>query len=379
MVELLKESIKRRFINKTTLILFLIIISLISALMFSDIIIAKVLPDFLEKTNINIQVDYPEVFLIPFEDQIKNDSKAEITVTQNGLSFEVKSIEALNSDEEIFIGNMILSYTNTLILGSEEVELNFTNLEKQGQNEDYLYILITGIYFMMLAYSTIVANEVVVEKATNVIELICTAVDIKVHYYSKIIIGSMTVFLQLVAIIPSFLLISFFRYNFDKGNGLFAILYRFNILDTRYESINTFIEQLDITGKTVGMFFLSLLFLLIGLMIIQVLAVLISCRVESVEEAGALQGPFYLVLLLVYYASIFFKASRQLNHGWGYLFSYFPLFSMLLMPMKIFNQIVSSQEILLSLLVSLSALGLLIYVGEKYYRRNILYKKGQKV
>ena len=231
---------------------------------------------------------------------------------------------------------------------------------------------------MMLAYSTIVANEVVVEKATNVIELICTAVDIKIHYYSKIIIGSMTVFIQLLAIIPSFLIIAFVRYSYDKGKGLFEILHRFNILDTKYESIHKFIEQLNIDSKTIGMFFLALLFLFVGLMVIQVMAVLISCRVESVEEAGALQGPFYLVLLLVYYVSIFFKASKQLSHGWGYGFSFLPLFSMLLMPMKIFNQMASIQEVLLSLLLSISTLALLIYIGEKYYRRNILYKKGQK-
>lgn len=379
MVELLKESIKRRFINKTTMILFLIIFTLMSALVFSDVMIERLIPTYLEKTEINIKVDYPDLFLSPFEDQIKDKKDADITITQSGLDFEIESVNALNTDEEFFVGNMILTYTNALILGSEEVNLDFSNLEKTSSNEDYLYILITGIYFMMLAYSTIVANEVVVEKATNVIELICTAVDIRIHYYSKIIIGSMTVFIQLLAIIPSFLLIAFVRYSFDKGKGLFEILHRFNILDTKYESIHKFIDQLNINSKTIGMFFLALLFLFVGLMIIQVMAVLISCRVESVEEAGALQGPFYLVLLLIYYVSIFFKASKQLSHGWGYGFSFLPLFSMLLMPMKIFNQMASIQEILLSLLLSISTLVLLIYMGEKYYRRNILYKKGQKV
>lgn len=378
MVELLKESIRRRFINKTTLILFLIIVSLISALLFSDILLEKIIPSYLDKVELNIKVDYPELFILPYEDKIVDSSTADITITQKALDFQIESIEPLNIDEEFFIENMILTYTNSLILGNEEINLNFLNLEKQSKNEDYLYVLITGIYFMMLAYSTIVANEVVVEKATNVIELICTAVDIKIHYYSKIIIGSMTVFLQLLTILPSFLLIALVRYNYDKGKGLFAIFYRFNILDIKYDNVNKFIEQLNINGKTVAMFIVALLFLLIGLMIIQVLAVLISCRVESVEEAGALQGPFYVLLLLIYYVSIFFKASKQLGHGWGYTFSFIPLFSMLLMPMKIFNQIVTTEEVLLSLLVSVFALGILIYFGERYYRNNILYKKGQK-
>ena len=231
---------------------------------------------------------------------------------------------------------------------------------------------------MMLAYSTVVANEVVVEKATNVIELICTAVDIKVHYYSKIIIGTMTVFLQLVLILPSILIMGVFRYRYDKARGLFVMLHRFNILDKNYENIEVFLKQMNINGKTVAMFVLALLFLLIGLMIIQVMAVLISCRVESVEEAGALQGPFYLVLLIIYYASIFFKASKQLTHGWGYAFSFVPLFSMLLMPMKIFNGAATVEEVSLSLLFSVLALIVLVFLGEGYYRKNILYKKGNK-
>lgn len=379
MVELLRESIKRRFINKTTFILFMIIVSLISALVFSDIILDRIIPSYMDKTELNLKVDYPEIFLISYEDQIKDDASSDIIIKQNGLDFEIQSKDSLTTDEEFFIENMILTYSNNIILGSEEININFLNLEKQSSNEDYLYVVITGIYFMMLAYSTIVANEVVVEKATNVIELICTAVDIKIHYYSKIIIGSMTVFLQLLTIVPSFLAVALIRYQYDKGKGLFTMLYRFKFLDMKYASINAFIKQLNINKNTIFMFITALVFLFIGLMLIQVLAVLISCRVESVEEAGALQGPFYLLLLLIYYISIFFKASKQLGHGWGYAFSFMPLFSMLLMPMKMFNQMVTNEEILLSLLLSLSALGLLIYFGEIYYRRNILYKKGQKV
>lgn len=378
MVELLKESIRRRFMNKTTLILFAIIVSLISALIFSDVILEYIIPSYMDKTEINLDVDYPDLFLSPYEELVKETDKSDITIKQSGLDFEIASKESLSAEEEFFIENMVLTYHSALLSDSEEVMINFLNLEKTTENEDYLYILITGIYFMMLAYSTIVANEVVVEKATNVIELICTAVDIKIHYYSKIIIGSMTVFLQLFTIIPSFLLLAGLRYYYDKGKGLFAMLHRFNFLNVKYENINAFLKHLNINKNTLFMFATALVFLFIGLMIIQVLAVLISCRVESVEEAGALQGPFYLLLLLIYYVSIFLKASKQLEQGWGYTFSFIPLFSMLLMPMKIFNQISTKEEILLSLLLSVSALAILIYYGEKYYRKNILYKKGQK-
>lgn len=378
MVELLKESINRRFKNKTTFVLFIIIFSLISALFFSDVLMNKFIPSYLDKVSLNLDVDYQDLFLLNNEEKVEHKNDAEITIHQDGLYFEIQSASPLNMEEEFFLENLILNYTNTLILGTEEVSVNFLNLEKESKNEDYLYVLITGIYFMMLAYSTVVANEVVVEKATNVIELICTAVDIKIHYYSKIIIGTLTVFLQLFLILPAVSIMGLFRYRYDKGRGLFKMLYRFNILDNNYDNIQVFLQKMSINGKTISMFVLALLFLLIGLMIIQVMAVLISCRVESVEEAGALQGPFYVLLLLIYYISIFFKASKQLTHGWGYAFSFVPLFSMLLMPMKMFNGVVTIEEISLSLLLSILTLISLVFLGESYYRKKILYKKGCK-
>lgn len=379
MSELLKESMKRRFVNKTNIILLLIITMVLSGLMFSDVIIHQLMPSYLDKIQINLDVDEVEIFLNAFENDIEHSTNATITIEEKNNDFTIYSEEKLTNEEQKFIENMIYTYKSILNNPNGDFNLEFMNVEEVKNNGDYLYILITGIYFMMLAYSTIVANEVVMEKATNVIELICTSVDIKIHYYSKIIIGSLTVFIQLFSIIPIFTFLVFIRNKYDKAKGLLSMLYRYHILENEYDSIASFLTQLDITNKTVIMFGVSLLFLFVGLMIIQVITVLISCRVESVEEAGALQGPFYLVLLLIYYVSIFIQANNQLYEGWGYAMSYAPLFSMLLMPMKILSHGISIEEVVLSLLVSISVLSCIILLGESYYRKNILYKKGQKV
>lgn len=91
MVELLRESIKRRFLNKTTLILFLIIVTLISALLFSDLILEKILPEYLDEIEIDISVDYPEVFMLGYEEQIKNIENADISIEQDNLRFRIES------------------------------------------------------------------------------------------------------------------------------------------------------------------------------------------------------------------------------------------------------------------------------------------------
>jgi hypothetical protein len=60
------------------------------------------------------------------------------------------------------------------------------------------FIVVTSIYFMLLSFSTAVANEVVNEKTSNVIEVILTSVSHKEHYYSKLLIGWFTMVSQLM-------------------------------------------------------------------------------------------------------------------------------------------------------------------------------------
>ncbi len=377
MLDLLRESLRRRFINKTNFILLFIITSLSTCLIYSDLIIEKLIPSSLEKTKLSLDLDYPELFIKPYEEQFTESKNANIKIKQKNLKFRIESKDKLSSEEQVIIESMVHTYVNNIVMGSQEISVEFLNKDSNEKNQDIMYFLITCIYFMMLTYSTVVANEVVMEKATNVIELICTAVDIKVHYYSKIIIGSLTVIIQLFSFIPILLLILYSRYYYDKGKGLLHLLYRYNIIPKKYNSFSSLINAYDIDIEIIKTLFVSFIFLMIGLMIIQVLTVLISCRVDSVEEAGALQGPFYIVLLFVYYASIFLKTSNNLDKVSGIVLSFTPLFSMLIVPMKMFNNLIELDEIILSFCLSLLCFLALAYYGRFYYEKNILYKKNR--
>jgi len=83
---------------------------------------------------------------------------------------------------------------------------------------------------------------------------------------------------------------------------------------------------------------LALVFMLVGIFIVQLLILVLASQVKNAEEAAAIQGPFYLVLLLIYYLSLSIQSPASLSHGLGYQLSFVPVLSMLMMPIRIFTQ-----------------------------------------
>jgi ABC-2 type transport system permease protein len=234
------------------------------------------------------------------------------------------------------------------------------------------FIVITSIYFMLLSFSTAVANEVVNEKTSNVIEIILTSISHKHHYYSKLLIGWFTMLSQLL--IHGFGLIFWLmvRIVFDDGAKMMRLLYRWQLLPVRHGSFEEWFNSLNIGISQISVIMLCAVFLMLGILLVQLLMVLISIHINSIEEAAAIQGPFYLGMLVIYYLAIFINSFEQLNHGWGYYFSYVPILSMLFMPSRLLNTFVTSSELLLAFFIALLTLAVCLKFGEEHYRKNLL-------
>jgi ABC-2 type transport system permease protein len=159
---------------------------------------------------------------------------------------------------------------------------------------------------------------------------------------------------------------------FDDGAGLLSALYRWQWLSIPYDSIDEWISSLNISWSQIGIIFLCAVFLMLGILLVQLLMVLVSVHINSIEEAAAIQGPFYLGMLIVYYLAIFINSSDQLSHGWGYIFSYTPILSMLFMPSRLLLTNVMFSELLLALGIALLTLMICLFFGQEHYRNNLL-------
>lgn len=384
MKALIAFSLNRRLNNPVSWMLFAFSFILFGVILFADILLVSFAPGLVVPRSIHMSPQMFEVVgeylpskLIYQSDLLKSD--IQIQFKEDGYSVGGH----LSTEDQQFIDHLIHGYHRiTMVekmpdhLVSLVDQVMIANIEWENipeEPDNHLgFIVITSIYFMLLSFSTAVANEVVNEKTSNVIEVILTSVSHKEHYYSKLLIGWFTMLSQLVIHGLGLIFWMMVRVAFDSGKGMLQLLYRWQWISIQYQSIEEWLQSFNIGIAEIGTVILCAIFLMLGILLVQLLMVLVSVHINSIEEAAAIQGPFYLGMLVVYYMAIFINSSEQLNRGWGYLFSYTPILSMLFMPSRLLSTNVMLSELLLSLGIALLTLMICLILGEEHYRKNLL-------
>ena len=384
MKALIAFSLNRRLNNPVSWMLFSFSFILFGIVLFADILLVSFAPALVVPRSIHMSSQMFDVVGEYLPSNFAYDSdpiNADIQVQLKDDGYSVSGF--LNIEEQQVIDHLIHGYHRISMvekmpdhLASLLDQVMIANIEWVNILEEpgshIGFIVITSIYFMLLSFSTAVANEVVNEKTSNVIEVILTSVSHKEHYYSKLLIGWFTMLSQLV--IHGFGLIFWLmvRVAFDSGRGMLQLLYRWKWISIQYHSIDEWLRSFNIGITEISTVILCAIFLMLGILLVQLLMVLVSVHINSIEEAAAIQGPFYLGMLIVYYMAIFINSSEQLNQGWGYLFSYTPILSMLFMPSRLLSTNVMNSELLLSLGIALTTLLICLILGEEHYRKNLL-------
>jgi ABC-2 type transport system permease protein len=384
MKALISFSLRRRLNNPVSWMLYAFSFCLFGFILFADILLTSFAPALVLPRSIYMS---PAMFdlvgeYLPSSFVYENDPLyAEILVQVKEDEYFVTG--NLSAEEGQIIDQLIHGYHRisimenmpdsiiTLIDQVMIADIEWENVSDSPTNHSG-FIVVTSIYFMLLSFSTAVANEVVNEKTSNVIEVILTSVSHKEHYYSKLLIGWFTMVSQLLIHGCVFLFWLMVRMAFDDGSGLLSVLYRWQWMKFPYNSIEEWIRSLNIAWSQIGIIFLCAVFLMLGILLVQLLMVLISIHINSIEEAAAIQGPFYLGMLVVYYLAIFINSSEQLSGGWGYIFSYAPILSMLFMPSRLLLTSVMYSELLLALGIALLTLIICLIFGQEHYRNNLL-------
>ena len=391
MKDLIEFSIKRRFKNKVTIILHILVTAILFCFVFSDKIIDLLFVESHKPTKI-----YYDESVQTYENHLKDES--DMYVFKRGVNkdhinikktdkwivesqFDLNPIEAnyirmLIEDAVVskWLSEMsedsIVTVLDKMYPKIEEVSLSKVGVSVDKQNVSMF--IITGIYFAMLSFSTMIANEVVYEKTSKVLELILTSVSTTTHYLSKMIIGWLTIIIQLATIILELIMVFVTRNYYDKGSGLLKMLKKYQLIHVEANTFRDFLIALDITKNLVLILLISLIYLLLGVIIIQTIMVCLSSFIKSIEESSAIQAPVYIVLLIIYYLALAFNSPARLSEGLGYYFSMTPIFSMLFMPMRLLLINVSTYEILLGIVLNIMFLLITTYYGAYIYNIGIL-------
>lgn len=402
---LIKFSLKRRFFNTSSLVLNILLVVIITAAFFADELVAFVNPSLFENQKVYLQVD-----------EFVSDALMALDV--EGLTFEIsdlKSQEILEKDakalvlthdeqyrlfskypldeESIQVFNSLLTSVHQTLamqeMMSEEayafstIQVNVTNQALQNDvdvdpnKQNLIFMVITSIYFTMLSFSTSVANEVVYEKSTRQLELILTSISSKVHFLSKMIIGWLSILIQLGCTLCFILFGFLLRNSYDQGIGLIAFANKTQLLHLEKKTFIGLLQSVHLEWDFFVQCFFILLFLMLGIIFVQMLLSIIASFVNSVEQAGSIQSPFYLILLAIYYFALSINTPYQLSEGIGFYCSFLPVLNMLLIPSRLLISHVPMIELLLSAGISLISMLVLFEKGSLIYQRGVLDYTGK--
>ena len=400
MKELIQFSLKRRFVNGATLILNILLCLFVSCACFSDKIIEMINPTMLDDQKIFLNIEdhieealmtieqrgleficneddpkdiiqkYPKAYVLTFDDGYKITSQYEIdselmmmiqTMLEN--LHKMSMLKETLSAEELLILNQPYELKNEIL---EE------NVQMDTNKQTIAFMLITSIYFAMLSFSTSVANEVIYEKSTRQLELILTCVDAKTHFLSKMLVGWLTIVIQTGSAVVYGIIFLLIRQLYDSGKGLLELLNKFGIIEIKEKTFIEFLKNIELDFDFISKMCFIIFFLMMVILLLQMIMVVLSSFISSVEEAGNVQAPLYMILVAIYYFAISINTPYQLSEGFGYILSFFPFLNMLFMPCRLLIQNVSIFELLLSALMSSFFMFIVLTKGIKVYQRGVL-------
>lgn len=402
MSELVKFSLKRRFINTSTILLNVMLCLVLGAAFFADKIVDIINPQLFDERIIylcNLDESISQSLLESDQTGIKfivSEEHPEVLVKEDNTAIALEYqqgyiMHTLYKADSLLVASLsaLLSQTHqtlalsTLVSSAEEFEsiMSPINIENKVMNEsvevsedrqNLIFMVITSIYFTMLSFSTTVANEVIYEKSTKTLELILTSVSAKAHFLSKMIVGWLAIFIQMLLVCVYLFVWFIIRNGVDQGSKLIAMASKAGFLNTECKTFSELFGQVHIEPSFLLKLLFILAFLYTGILFIQMILVILSSFIANVEEAGNIQAPFYLILMGTYYFTLSVNTPYQMSEGIGFLLSFLPFFSMLFMPCRLLIQNVSLFELLLSYMISFGAIFLVVKEGSTIYQRGVL-------
>ena len=382
---LLKFALKRRFFNKLSLSLQALFILVVFGLLYVD------------KLSAWIGLDLHQPYQIAFSNMMDRDKididlwanqgfelvkdKADILIELKEEGYTVKGVNDVILKQRIQAILLIQHKQNILKTSQENVHawleeyenihVHFEEIEVEQTSfkAQLALVFLTGLYFMLLNFIAVNSGEIIMEKTTHIMPLILSSVSTRAHFVSKLILGMFSVMFQIVSSILIVGLGLYLRFRDDRFRGLIQAASKYLVLpEFEFELL---LKLFDFNIQDLQRLSLALVFMLVGIFIVQLLILVLASQVKNAEEAAAIQGPFYLVLLLIYYLSLSIQSPASLSHGLGYQLSFVPVLSMLMMPIRIFTQDLVFVEIFSSLTISFALIILLLSVTYPTYVKGL--------
>ena len=278
------------------------------------------------------------------------DIQAGLLKTDDGWEILVDSIETSVGDVQQAVSTYMIN-ENARALGVDPAALQSgSNVELRLTSEqveqDAAIALITGLVFSVLffmsalTYGLQIAQSVVEEKESRIVEILTAAVPTRHLLMGKVLGNTIMAMGQLLIFLTV---------------GVIGI------------SLTEFGQFLPLLAPNIGWF---VLFFLIGFAALSCLWAATGAMATRVQDINNTTMPLMFVLMGVYFAGFLARGTA------AQVLSYVPIASSVIMPQRLLAGESTWLDAIIALALCLIFMALAIWVGEKIYRRGILKTSG---
>ncbi|WP_353807970.1 ABC transporter permease [Agromyces sp. SYSU T00194] len=282
-------------------------------------------------------------------EQLLRDGEVEAIVAPDALVPELAP-EGAASGEPSGLGITVVGMTEapSSVIRALSVSPNVALLEPTSQDPALVYFVALGfglVFFMSaLSFGQIIAQSVVEEKQTRVVEILLSAIPVRALLTGKVVGNSLLAFAQIVVI---------------------AVLAMLGLMLTGQRVL------LGGLGPSVAWF---VLFFLFGFVMLAALFAAAAALVSRSEDVGTTTTPVTMLVMIPYFLVIFFNSDETVLA----IMSYVPFSAPIGMPMRVFLGTAEWWEPPLSLVILVATTALAILVGSRIYG-NALLRMGARV
>jgi ABC-2 type transport system permease protein len=239
----------------------------------------------------------------------------------------------------------------TVAAGLAATEISVTPLNPPPPTDagQLIVAMVMGIllYMAMLMGGQYVAQGVVEEKASRVVEVLLSTVRPWQLLAGKVL-----------------------------GIGIITLGQLFLILGAAFAAAR-FTGVLQLTNVAFGRTLIwSIIWALVGYITFSVIMAAMASLVSRQEEVGSVITPVIMLMMIPYIIGVSILPHDPTNQL-GSILSFIPLMSAMLMPIRVALGAVSTPQVLLSLLISLVALPVFLWIASKIYTGAILHTGGR--
>lgn len=231
------------------------------------------------------------------------------------------------------------------------------------------YVVCFVIFIFIMNYISIVSQEIAAEKGSRIMEIILSSITPSAHFLGKLLGVGLVILTQLViylvlGLIIAYLALLYFRGQLFGGSDQLASLEVGLGMQLTWENLRPFFTQIK------PVLYYGLLYAVLGISIYSILAAFLGSLVSKVEDVNKMVTPITLIGVAGFYLAMY--ALNAPNSPVVKIGSFIPFFTPFVMPFRLANDSVMSNEIWLSVAIVLVFLVLSIWLSVAFYKSNVL-------